>query len=135
MAEISAAVYFVPATSTTASPPAPSTMAKGLTPMDFLTSGSVNFRPISRLMANSVLVGLVTAWRLAIWPTRRSLLSEKATMDGVVRLPSLFSITLGSPPSMIATHELVVPRSIPMIFPMMFLSCLFLYVHQANLPE
>src|SRR5688572_25292486 len=35
-------------------------------------------------------------------------------MDGVVRSPSLFSITRGLPPSMIATHELVVPRSIPM---------------------
>jgi len=29
-----------------------------------------------------------------------------------------FSITLGLPLSMIATQELVVPRSIPMIFPM-----------------
>jgi hypothetical protein len=41
-------------------------------------------------------------------------------MEGVVRAPSEFSITLGLPPSMIATHELVVPRSIPMIFPMTF---------------
>ncbi len=35
-------------------------------------------------------------------------------MDGVVRAPSLFSITRTSLPSMIATHELVVPRSMPM---------------------
>src|SRR2546422_451209 len=42
-------------------------------------------------------------------------------MEGVVRAPSEFSITLGLPPSMIATQELVVPRSIPMIFPMAFL--------------
>src|SRR6266571_1869453 len=41
-------------------------------------------------------------------------------MEGVVRAPSEFSITLGLPPSMIATQELVVPRSIPMIFPMAF---------------
>src|SRR6266705_5089182 len=41
-------------------------------------------------------------------------------MEGVVRAPSEFSITLGLPPSMIATQELVVPRSIPMIFPMVF---------------
>jgi NAD-specific glutamate dehydrogenase. len=34
------------------------------------------------------------------------------------------SMTLGSPPSMMATHELVVPRSIPMIFPMMLISSL-----------
>src|SRR5712692_6159022 len=41
-------------------------------------------------------------------------------MEGVVRAPSEFSITLGLPPSMIATQELVVPRSISMIFPMVF---------------
>src|SRR5512140_80674 len=39
-------------------------------------------------------------------------------MDGVVRAPSLFSMTLIWPPSMTATHELVVPRSMPMIFAM-----------------
>ena len=60
-----------------------------------------------------VFVGLVTAWRLADWPTRRSPLSEKATMEGVVRAPSLFSITRPSLPSMMATQEFVVPRSIP----------------------
>src|SRR6476646_4600368 len=36
-------------------------------------------------------------------------------MEGVVRAPSEYSITLGLPPSMIATQELVVPRSMPMI--------------------
>src|SRR3712207_7329570 len=40
--------------------------------------------------------------------------SVKATMDGVVRAPSAFSMTLGCAPSMTATQELVVPRSIPM---------------------
>src|SRR3989304_6317027 len=39
-------------------------------------------------------------------------------IDGVVREPSEFSMTLGLPPSMIATQEFVVPRSIPMIFAM-----------------
>ncbi|EAV43574.1 hypothetical protein SIAM614_02816 [Stappia aggregata IAM 12614] len=63
-----------------------------------------------------MLVGFVTAWRLAGWPTRRSPSSEKATIDGVVRAPSAFSITLESLPSMTATHEFVVPRSIPMTF-------------------
>src|SRR5574343_683439 len=43
-------------------------------------------------------------------------------MDGVVRVPSEFSITLVELPSMMATHELVVPRSMPMILPMLF-SC------------
>ncbi len=41
-------------------------------------------------------------------------------MDGVVRAPSLFSITRVVLPSMMATQLLVVPRSIPMIFPMFF---------------
>jgi hypothetical protein len=64
-------------------------------------------------MAKRVFSGLVTDWRLAGWPTRRSPESLKATMEGVVRAPSVFSMTLGSLPSMTATQELVVPRSIP----------------------
>jgi len=40
-------------------------------------------------------------------------------MDGVVRAPSEFSITLVELPSMTDTHEFVVPRSIPMIRPML----------------
>src|SRR6266568_2570858 len=55
------------------------------------------------------------AWRLATSPTRRSPFLLMATMDGVVREPSALGMTLGSPPSMTATHELVVPRSIPII--------------------
>src|SRR5690606_25093580 len=46
-------------------------------------------------------------------------------MDGVVRSPSLFSMTRALPPSMIATHELVVPRSMPMILAMVMLPCGF----------
>jgi hypothetical protein len=42
----------------------------------------------------------------------------KATTDGVVLLPSAFSITLGVLPYIIATQELVVPRSIPIIGPL-----------------
>jgi hypothetical protein len=86
--------------------------------MSFWVIGSSNVRPISRLMAKSVFSGLVTAWRLADWPTRRSPSWVNATMDGVVRAPSAFSTTRGSLPSMTAMHELVVPRSIPMILPM-----------------
>src|SRR3954469_16816647 len=56
------------------------------------------------------------ACRRATWPTRISPSLLKPTTDGVIRLPSSFSITLGSRPSMIATTELVVPRSMPMIF-------------------
>jgi hypothetical protein len=40
----------------------------------------------------------------------------KATTEGVVLLPSLFTITVGFPPSMTATTEFVVPRSIPIAF-------------------
>src|SRR3954471_1366271 len=65
-----------------------------------------------------VLVGLVTAWRLASWPTSRSPLLLKATTDGTVRPPSADAMTVGSPPSITATTEFVVPRSMPMILPM-----------------
>ncbi len=62
--------------------------------------------------------GLVTAWRLASWPTSRSPVFVKATTDGTVRPPSADAMTVGSPPSMTATTEFVVPRSMPMILPM-----------------
>src|SRR5215469_3194760 len=82
--------------------------------MSFLTIGSVKRRPIRRLIAKNVFSGLVTAWRFAAWPTKRSPDSVNATIEGVVRIPSLFSITLAFLPSMTATQEFVVPRSIPM---------------------
>src|SRR3984885_13631332 len=90
--------------------------------MSFFVIGSSKERPIRRLMAKKVRSGLVTAWRLAGWPTRRSPSSLKATMDGVVRMPSAFSMTFGVLPSITATHEFVVPRSIPMTFPMVLIS-------------
>src|SRR5262245_38456774 len=70
-------------------------------------------------MAKKVLSGLVTAWRLAGRPTRRSPLSVNATIDGVILAPSAFSSTLGLVPSMTATQELVVPRSMPMTLPIL----------------
>src|SRR5438093_13478501 len=73
-----------------------------------------------RLTAKNVFSGLVTAWRLAGWPVSRSPSSVKATIDGVVRIPSAFSMTFGVLPSITATQELVVPRSIPMTLPMVF---------------
>src|SRR5438876_9681931 len=69
-----------------------------------------------RLMEKTVFSGLVTAWRFATWPTRRSPLLVIATTEGVSREPSLFSNTVGSPASMTATTELVVPRSMPITF-------------------
>ena len=62
--------------------------------------------------------GLVTAWRFASWPTSRSPVFVNATTDGTVRPPSADAMTVGSPPSMTATTEFVVPRSMPMILPM-----------------
>ena len=88
--------------------------------MSFCTSFSANLRPIKRLTANRVLRGLVTAWRLAEAPTKISPSSWYAMMEGVVRAPSAFSITLVVLPSMMATHELVVPKSMPIIFPIFF---------------
>src|SRR5262249_11417433 len=55
------------------------------------------------------------AWRLATCPTSRSPVLVKPTTDGVVLPPSSLGITLGSPPSITATQEFVVPRSIPII--------------------
>src|SRR6185295_8742293 len=63
-----------------------------------------------------VLRELVTACRLAASPTMRSPDLVKATTEGVVRLPSEFSRTSGSPPSITAIQELVVPKSIPNTF-------------------
>jgi hypothetical protein len=60
-------------------------------------------------------VGFVTACRLADCPTNRSS-SVKPTIDGVVRAPSEFSTTLAADPSIIATHEFVVPKSMPITF-------------------
>ena len=51
--------------------------------------------------------------RFAGRPTSLCPSSVNATIEGVVLPPSAFSITRGSVPSMIATHELVVPKSIP----------------------
>src|SRR6187397_1736623 len=73
---------------------------------------------MKRLMEKTVLVGLVTACRLATVPTRRSPPCVNATTEGVVRPPSAFSMTVGSPPSRTAMHEFVVPRSMPMVLAM-----------------
>ena len=86
--------------------------------MSFCTSFSSKRRPISRFTAYSVFLALVTACRFAEAPQRISPSSWYATTEGVVRAPSEFSITFGCPPSMMATQLLVVPRSMPMILPM-----------------
>jgi len=73
--------------------------------------------------------GLVTACRFATCPTRRSPASLKATIEGVVLAPSAFWMTVGSPASMMLTHELVVPKSIPITFDMLLLYNFYLILH------
>jgi hypothetical protein len=71
---------------------------------------------MKRLIEKIVFCGFVTCWRFAGAPTSRWPSLANATTDGVVRPPSAFGITAGSPPSITATQELVVPRSIPIVF-------------------
>src|SRR5687768_13158106 len=68
---------------------------------------------MSRLAAKTVFWAFVIAWRLAMWPTSRRPLSAIATIDGVVLYPPRLGMTLGTPPSTVATQLFVVPRSIP----------------------
>jgi hypothetical protein len=55
---------------------------------------------------------------LAVSPTTLPSL-VKAMMEGVVLEPSEFSMTFGMVPSMIATQELVVPKSMPTTGPVL----------------
>src|SRR6266699_2622545 len=116
MAEISGGLYSRPAITTRTSPFEARVILYGTLFMVRCTSGSSNLRPMRRLIEKIVFSGLVTAWRLAIWPTSRSPLLVAAAMEGVSREPSLFSNTVGSPASITATTELVVPRSMPITF-------------------
>ena len=80
---------------------------------------------MKRLMEYTVFSGLITAWRLAVCPTSFSPFLLNATIDGMVRCPSLVLITTGSPPSITATTEFVVPKSIPTIFDILLTSCFY----------
>src|SRR5438876_109753 len=112
MAEISGGVYRLPWTSIVATSLGPDTTLYGTRVISDLTS--LTLRPMKRLIEKTVFCGFVTACRFATWPTSRSPSLVNPTTDGVVRPPSAFGMTTGSPPSMTATTELVVPRSIPM---------------------
>src|SRR5215207_9198720 len=114
MAETSGGLYSLPARVTRMSPLVALLTLYGMCFSAFWTSASSNLRPMKRLTLKIVFSGLVIACRRATWPTRRSLVfGLTATTDGVRRLPSAFSSTVGSPASMIAATELVVPRSMP----------------------
>jgi len=90
--------------------------------MSSCTSLSLNCLPMRRLKPKTVFVELTTACRLAGRPTNRSPCFVKATTDGVVRAPSAFSMTRAVFPSMTATQELVVPKSMPTTGPVMPMS-------------
>ena len=102
--------------------PSISTLAVSLSPLttlygDLFASSfdSENLLPINLLIDEMVFVGLVTACLLAGSPTLISPPSTKPITEGVVRFPSALGITTGSFPSITETHELVVPKSIPII--------------------
>src|SRR3954467_4306167 len=83
----------------------------------FISSETSSYlRPMKRLMEKIVFCGFVTCWRFAGAPTSRWPSRVNATTDGGVRPPSAFGMTVGSPPSSTAIAELVVPRSIPIVF-------------------
>src|SRR6056300_1547772 len=82
-------------------------------------------------MANSVFSGFVTACLLAGWPTNLSL-SVIPTIDGVVLAPSLFSMIFGALPSITETHELVVPKSIPITLAIKKLLFKYLFTSQIS---
>ena len=68
---------------------------------------------MKRLIEKMVFSGLVIACRLATCPTSLSPDLLIATTEGVKRAPSAFGMTVGSPPSITAMTEFVVPRSMP----------------------
>ena len=105
--------YFLPLPSTHASLLSDLIILKGTFPISFLTVSSSNDLPINLLAAKIVSCAFVTACLLAGWPTNFSSFSKKATTEGVVLAPSAFSKTLAWEPSIMATHEFVVPKSIP----------------------
>jgi len=67
-----------------------------------------------------VLAVLTAAQRFAGKPTNRSPRLVKATTECVARFPSAFSITRGAWPSMMETHEFVVPKPMPVTGPWAF---------------
>src|SRR3989344_1405491 len=98
--------------------------------------------PIFLLMDLMVRDGSMIAWFLATWPTMISS-SLTCTTLGVVLVPSAFGIIVGFPPSITATAEKVVPKSIPIVGPetlvffcvsVIFIDPLIFYLLDRNLP-
>ena len=104
---------FVLLPSIQASPFSELIILKGDVSTSFLTEASLKFLPINLLTAKIVFSGFVTACLFAGCPINFSSLSVNATTEGVVLAPSAFSNTLACEPSITATQEFVVPKSIP----------------------
>mmetsp|Transcript_75337 Transcript_75337/g.232533 ORF Transcript_75337/g.232533 Transcript_75337/m.232533 type:complete len:240 (+) Transcript_75337:1480-2199(+) len=94
-------------------PPSPRTTLNGQCFMSACTAGSSNFRPMRRLASKTVFEGFLAACPFAASPMSRSL-SVKATNEGVVRLPSEFSMIWTPSRCQMPTQEKVVPKSMPM---------------------
>src|SRR3989344_420009 len=118
MAEISAGFFHSSPIFTSTSPCWPSFISYGRRDLSFWISGSENLRPINLLTENMVFRGLVTACLFAVTPVYLSPFLPIATIDGVVRMPSLFSNIRGWPISTTAIALFVVPKSIPNILAM-----------------
>jgi hypothetical protein len=101
-----------------ASPFGPFTTSNGAFFISFATSSY--FLPINLFAENIVPFGLVIACLFAGVPTIVFPSLSTATIEGVVLFPSAFGITFASPHSMNATQELVVPKSIQIIFHIIF---------------
>ena len=116
IALISGGANSLPSALTRASPLSPFVTSYGIIVISSETSSDL--RPMKRLIEKIVFSGFVTCWRRAGAPTSRWPSFVNATTDGVVRPPSAFGITVGSPPSSTAMQLFVVPRSIPIVFAM-----------------
>src|SRR4051794_26755396 len=116
IALISGGAYSLPSAFTRTSPFGPSKTSYGIIVISSETSSYL--RPMNRLIEKIVFWGFVTCWRFAGAPTSRWPSFVNATTDGVVRPPSAFGMTVGSPPSSTPTQEFVVPRSMPIVFAM-----------------
>jgi hypothetical protein len=78
-----------------------------------LGHGIVEAAPDQALDGEEGIFGIGDALALGGLADQAFAVGAKATIEGVVRAPSAFSMTLGAEPSITATQELVVPRSMP----------------------
>ena len=78
--------------------------------------------PICRLIEEMVRLAFTVAWCAAALPTSRVPSAVKATTEGVVRSPLSLGMITACPPSTTETQLLVVPKSMPMVLLIAFVS-------------